>query len=102
VLAVAARSHVHPVRRTSTSARAKRSGGPNCDASLNRPGGNLTGVASLVDEIGPKRLELVHELLPTTRVCHSCQSNKSCRRDCIEGRAVSGARAWPNSSYLER
>jgi putative ABC transport system substrate-binding protein len=37
-------------------------------ASLNRPGGNLTGVASLVDEIGPKRLELVHELLPTTSV----------------------------------
>src|SRR5215475_3318298 len=37
-------------------------------ASLNRPGGNLTGVASLVDEIGPKRLELVHDLLPTTSV----------------------------------
>jgi putative tryptophan/tyrosine transport system substrate-binding protein len=37
-------------------------------ASLNRPGGNLTGVASLVDEIGPKRLELVHELLPTASV----------------------------------
>src|SRR5215470_13032290 len=37
-------------------------------ASLNRPGGNLTGVSSLVDEIGPKRLELVHELLPTTSV----------------------------------
>jgi putative ABC transport system substrate-binding protein len=35
-------------------------------ASLNRPGGNLTGVASLVDEVGPKRLELAHELLPTT------------------------------------
>jgi putative ABC transport system substrate-binding protein len=34
-------------------------------ASLNRPGGNLTGVASLVDEVGPKRLELVHELLPS-------------------------------------
>ena len=32
-------------------------------ASLNRPGGNLTGVALLVDEVGPKRLELVHELL---------------------------------------
>ena len=34
-------------------------------ASLNRPGGNLTGVALLVDEVGPKRLELVHELLPS-------------------------------------
>ena len=32
--------------------------------SLNRPGGNLTGVASLVDEVGPKRLELLHDLLP--------------------------------------
>jgi putative tryptophan/tyrosine transport system substrate-binding protein len=27
-------------------------------ATLNRPGGNLTGIASLNVEIGPKRLEL--------------------------------------------
>ena len=32
--------------------------------SLNRPGGNLTGVTILSMELGPKLLELVHELLP--------------------------------------
>jgi putative tryptophan/tyrosine transport system substrate-binding protein len=32
--------------------------------SLSRPGGNLTGVTNLNAEVGPKRLELLHELLP--------------------------------------
>jgi putative ABC transport system substrate-binding protein len=32
--------------------------------SLNRPGGNVTGVSGLNTEVGPKRLELLHELLP--------------------------------------
>jgi putative tryptophan/tyrosine transport system substrate-binding protein len=31
---------------------------------LNRPGGNVTGVSQLSVEIGPKRLELAHELMP--------------------------------------
>ena len=37
-------------------------------ASLNRPNGNITGVASLGIELGPKRLELLHELVPTATV----------------------------------
>ena len=34
--------------------------------SFNRPGGNLTGVAILISTLGPKRLELLSELLPST------------------------------------
>jgi putative ABC transport system substrate-binding protein len=33
-------------------------------ASLNRPGGNVTGVVTLAVELGPKRLELLHDVLP--------------------------------------
>jgi ABC-type uncharacterized transport system substrate-binding protein len=34
-------------------------------ASLSRPGGNLTGFSLLFTEVGPKRLQLLHELIPT-------------------------------------
>ena len=37
-------------------------------ANLNRPGGNVTGVNNLIVEVAPKRLELLHELLPTVKV----------------------------------
>ena len=37
-------------------------------ASLNRPGGNVTGVTFIAGEMGPKRVELVRELLPKASV----------------------------------
>ena len=35
--------------------------------SLSRPGGNITGVTSLAVELGAKQLQVLHELVPTTR-----------------------------------
>ena len=37
-------------------------------ASLNQPGGNVTGVAQMNITITPKRLELLHELVPNARI----------------------------------
>jgi len=36
-------------------------------SSLSRPGGNVTGVTSLNQEVNPKRLELLHELIPNVK-----------------------------------
>jgi len=37
-------------------------------SSLNRPGGNLTGVTILSVELGPKLMQLAHELAPAATV----------------------------------
>jgi putative ABC transport system substrate-binding protein len=37
-------------------------------ASMNRPGGNVTGVSILDVGLGPKRLQLLHDLVPTATI----------------------------------
>jgi putative ABC transport system substrate-binding protein len=37
-------------------------------ARLNRPGANVTGVTTLNVEVGPKRLELLYELVATATI----------------------------------
>src|SRR5215831_4217908 len=46
-------------------------------ASLNRPGGNTTGVSSWAAELGPKRLQLLHELLPAATTVAALVNPKS-------------------------
>jgi putative ABC transport system substrate-binding protein len=37
-------------------------------ASLNRPGGNVTGISVITSALGPKRFELLHDLVPKASV----------------------------------
>jgi putative ABC transport system substrate-binding protein len=50
-------------------------------SSLNRPGGNATGVSVFTTELGPKRLEILHELLPKTSNMGLLINPKSWLRD---------------------
>jgi putative ABC transport system substrate-binding protein len=45
-------------------------------ASMNRPGGNVTGISQLNVEVGPKRLELARELMPP-RPTWRCSSTRT-------------------------
>jgi putative tryptophan/tyrosine transport system substrate-binding protein len=64
-------------------------------ASLNRPGGNITGATTLSAELGPKRLELLHEVIPTASkvaflVNPTAPIAESLTRDMQEGAAPLG------------
>jgi ABC-type uncharacterized transport system substrate-binding protein len=60
--------------------------------SFARPGGNITGVADLRLELGPKRLELFHEIVPgLKRVLFPY--------DAADAAAVAEARAYRNAAH---
>jgi putative ABC transport system substrate-binding protein len=55
-------------------------------ASLNRPGGNVTGVTDLDSELEPKKLELLHEMIPSaTRFALLVNPSTVTMKEQIEG-----------------
>jgi putative ABC transport system substrate-binding protein len=50
-------------------------------ASLNQPGGNMTGVTTSNTEVGPKRLQLIRELVPSAKVVGLLVNPKSPNAD---------------------
>ncbi len=62
-------------------------------ASLSRPGGNITGVSILDVELGPKRLDLLHELVPAaTNLAVLINPTDRARADTISGNLQVAAR----------
>jgi putative ABC transport system substrate-binding protein len=49
--------------------------------SLSRPGGNVTGVAVLAEELAPKRIELAHELVPAATLIGLLVNPKGLNRE---------------------
>jgi putative tryptophan/tyrosine transport system substrate-binding protein len=62
-------------------------------ASLNRPGGNMTGVNQMVEELVTKELGLLHELVPQAPVIAMLANPKFPRTEAIVSKAQTAIRA---------
>jgi len=63
-------------------------------ASLNRPDGNATGVTTLNIELGPKRLELLHEVVPGATITAALVNPTNPSAEAVLGDLRSAARAF--------
>ena len=66
--------------------------------SLNRPGGNVTGVVSLSTELEPKKLELLQGVIPSSNRWCSHQRHKSICPIAIHKASAGCSRARPDGS----
>jgi putative tryptophan/tyrosine transport system substrate-binding protein len=62
-------------------------------ASLNRPGGNLTGVTSLNIEMGPKRLDVLHEAAPAATIIALLINPKNSNAEAMSSELRAAARS---------
>jgi putative ABC transport system substrate-binding protein len=62
-------------------------------SSINRPGGNITGVTLIVSRVLTKRLEMMHELLPKARVMAALLNPNSSLYDVDRQEATAAARS---------
>jgi putative ABC transport system substrate-binding protein len=63
---------------------------------MNRPGGNVTGVTLIARELGPKRLEILHELIPNLSVIGLLVNpgNPNARTEVSEMQALAHSGGW--------
>jgi ABC-type uncharacterized transport system substrate-binding protein len=61
--------------------------------SLSRPAGNVTGATQLNVEVAPKRLELLHELIPTAKIVALLVNPTSPAAETLSGELLAAARS---------
>ena len=69
-------------------------------ASLNRPGGNITGVTSLNVQVGPKRLELLRQLAPTATTMAVLVNPTNTNADTVATEAQTVARSLGLQTHI--
>src|SRR4051812_46665652 len=67
-------------------------------ASANRPGGNATGVSILDVQLGPKRVDLLRELIPNATIV-AVLVNPS---DPVRAASIAKAEQWPVATIIRR